>query len=107
MDTTIAFRVGGQASSEREPTTEVEHGSLISQRVRAAGKFLYVGDEKLWVKGITYGTFRPDPEGVSYPEPGVVDKDFAMMHANDINVVRPIRYHPRWLLDTARDTVCA
>ena len=101
MDTTIAFRVGGQASSERVPTTEVEHGSLISQRVRAAGKFLYVGDEKLWVKGITYGTFRPDPEGVSYPEPGVVDKDFAMMHANDINVVRTYTVPPRWLLDTA------
>jgi len=69
--------------------------------VRAAGKFLYVGDEKLWVKGITYGTFRPDPEGVSYPEPGVVDKDFAMMHANDINVVRTYTVPPRWLLDTA------
>jgi len=77
MDTTIAFRAGGLASSERVSTTEVEHGSLISQRVQTAGKFLYVGDEKLWVKGTTYGTFRPDPEGVPYPEPGAVDKDFA------------------------------
>ena len=101
MNTTIAFRVGGLASSERGPTTEVEHGSLISQRVRAAGKFLYVGDEKLWIKGITYGTFRPDPQGVQYPEPGAVDKDFAMMRANDINVVRTYTVPPRWLLDTA------
>lgn len=101
MDTTIAFRVGGLASSERVPTTEIEHGSLISQRVRTAGKFLYMGDEKVWVKGITYGTFRPDPEGVPYPEPGAVDKDFAMMRANDINVVRTYTVPPRWLLDTA------
>src|SRR4051812_28340519 len=34
--------------------------TLSLERVTARGKFLFVGDEKFWVKGVTYGTFRPD-----------------------------------------------
>ena len=33
------------------------------ERPSANGRFLYVGDEKLWVRGVTYGTFRPDAHG--------------------------------------------
>jgi hypothetical protein len=28
-------------------------------RPRARGKFVFLGDEKLYVRGVTYGTFRP------------------------------------------------
>ena len=38
-------------------------------RPRAAGKFLQLGDQKLWVRGVTYGTFRPDERGHQYGEP--------------------------------------
>ena len=32
-------------------------------RPRVGGKFLFVGDQKLYVRGVTYGAFRPDADG--------------------------------------------
>jgi len=66
------------------------------------GKFLYVGSEKFCVRGVTYGTFRPDQSGSQYPPPAVVDRDFAQMAASGINAVRTYTAPPRWLLDTAQ-----
>src|SRR3990170_4097442 len=70
-------------------------------RVRVAGKFLWAGDEKFWVKGVTYGTFRPR-EGCEYPAPEVVDADFAMAAASGINTIRTYTVPPGWLLDRAQ-----
>ncbi len=73
-----------------------------SARPAARGKFLFVGDEKLPVRGATYGPFRPQPDGSEYPAPGVVDRDFARMAVHGINAVRTYTVPPRWLLDAAR-----
>src|SRR6266516_4659348 len=32
-------------------------------RPSARGKFIFIGDEKLYVRGVTYGTFRPREDG--------------------------------------------
>lgn len=64
------------------------------------GKFLSAGEEKLSVRGVTYGTFRPDADGNEY-QPAQVDFDFAQMGAHGINAVRLYTVPPRWLLDTA------
>jgi O-antigen biosynthesis protein len=69
--------------------------------VSARGKFLFVGDDKLYVQGVTYGTFRPNGQGVDYPDPGIVERDFAHMAASGINSVRVYKAPPRWLLDIA------
>src|SRR5713226_9789704 len=66
------------------------------------GKFLFVGDEKLYVRGVTYGPFRPNAEGNEYPGPEVVDKDFEQIAANGMNAVRTYTVPPRWLLDAAQ-----
>src|SRR5208337_1897312 len=65
------------------------------------GKFIYVGDEKFYIRGVTYGPFRPDGHGCEYHDPKTVDRDFAQMAANGINTVRTYTVPPRWLLDTA------
>jgi len=70
-------------------------------RPQVRGKFFYVGDEKLYVRGVTYGTFRPDDSGNEFHNPEVVEKDFAQMAANGINVVRIYTPPPTWLLDIA------
>src|SRR5262245_63629199 len=75
--------------------------SASAPRPRAAGKFLAVGDEKLWVRGVTYGTFRPGPDGTPYPERAVVERDFAAIAANGFNTVRLYTVPRRWLLDVA------
>jgi GT2 family glycosyltransferase len=70
-------------------------------RPRVAGKFLEAGGEKLWVRGVTYGTFRPNAEGLLLPERETVARDFAAMAVHGINAVRVYTLPPRWLLDLA------
>ncbi|MDQ3931410.1 MAG: glycosyltransferase [Actinomycetota bacterium] len=76
--------------------------SRAIQRPRVAGKFLTVGSEKLLVRGVSYGTFRPGIDGVDYPPPRVVRRDFKLMAASGINTVRTYTVPPRWLLDLAQ-----
>jgi GT2 family glycosyltransferase len=72
-----------------------------SDRPTTSGKFLFVGERKLYVRGVTYGTFRADGEGHEFPAPEVVRRDFEMMAANHVNAVRTYTPPPVWLLDAA------
>jgi O-antigen biosynthesis protein len=65
------------------------------------GKFLFVGDRKLYLRGVTYGTFRPDANGDEFPPPRTVAGDFRLMRANGVNALRTYTLPPRWLLDEA------
>ena len=60
-------------SSLDVPTTDaavLDRTAATHPRPRVQGKFIVVGEEKLWVKGVTYGTFRPDDTGLQYPQAG-------------------------------------
>ncbi len=70
-------------------------------RARVEGKFLFVGHEKFWVKGVTYGTFRPDASGQEFHDPAKVQKDFTLMARNGFNSVRTYTVPPGWFLDLA------
>ena len=73
------------------------------QRPHARGKFLFVGGDKLWVRGVTYGAFRPGPNGQEYHDVKVLERDFSLMAANGLNAVRiPHTLPPRQLLDIAQ-----
>ena len=72
-------------------------------RPSAPGKFLYAGEQKLWVRGVTYGTFRPSADGALFPSPATVRRDFAQMAAAGFNAVRTYTAPPPWLLDLAAD----
>lgn len=71
-------------------------------RPEVRGKFLFIGENKFWVRGVTYGTFRPNAEGDQFPASTIVDADFAAMAAQGINSVRTYTPAPRWLLDLAQ-----
>ena len=71
------------------------------QRPRAGGKFIFVGDEKQLVRGVTYGAFRPDAEGNEYHDLLRIERDFAQMAANGANALRTYTVPPPWLLDAA------
>jgi O-antigen biosynthesis protein len=75
-------------------------GKKSPERPQVKGKFFYVGDEKLWIRGVTYGTFKKDQAGNEY-NPVAVEKDFAAMTAAGINVVRIYTPPPTWMLDMA------
>ncbi|MCA8956094.1 MAG: glycosyltransferase [Planctomycetes bacterium] len=70
-------------------------------RVRAMGKFLYVGDAKFDVKGVTYGPFRPEASGSEYHDAETVERDFRAIAACGCNAVRVYTVPPVWLLDLA------
>jgi O-antigen biosynthesis protein len=65
------------------------------------GKSLFLGTEKLYVRGVTYGTFRPNDETQDFPDRAAVAEDFAAMAEHGINAVRVYTVPPRWLLDLA------
>ncbi len=74
---------------------------MDTTRPRVRGKFIFVGDDKFYVRGVTYGTFRPDADGNQYRDPEVVERDFAQMAANGLNAIRTYTVPPRWLLNAA------
>ncbi len=67
---------------------------------RVSAKFLYQGRDKFLVRGVTYGTFAPNPQG-GYPTPEQVHQDFALMREAGINTVRIYTEPPAYLLDEA------
>ena len=101
----LDFRVSQEVCSA--PTAEVPLSkpapALAARLVRpeVRGKFLFAGQQKLFVRGVTYGTFRPNASGQPYPGHLRVERDFAEMAANGINAIRTYTLPPRWLLDAA------
>ena len=65
------------------------------------GKFLYCNDQKLWVRGVTYGTFRPDQRGSEFHNRDRVKTDFLLIADAGINAVRTYTVPPLWFLDLA------
>src|SRR5438067_6667620 len=96
------------ASAHEGPVSESAHDALaaasasVMTRPTVRGKFLFVGTEKLYVRGVTYGTFRPTGDGTEYHSPDAVARDFAQMAAHGLNAVRTYTVPPRWLLDAAQ-----
>src|SRR5437868_14087405 len=72
-----------------------------TQKIRARGKFLYNGEEKFYVKGVTYGTFKPDEGGILFPDSRTVETDFAMMSKHGINAIRTYTAPPPYLFELA------
>ena len=89
------FSVTKSANSPVLPARQSYH------RPRVQGKFIYAGDKKLYIRGVTYGPFRPDQDGNKYHNPEVVERDFAQMAVNGLNAVRTYTVPPTWLLDAA------
>lgn len=103
METVTLQHAGYSApSSANGPAGNARETAFVNtDRITVKGKFLYEGDRKFWIKGVTYGTFHPDGEGIQFPQPEIVATDFAAMAANGINTVRLYTPPPHWLLDIA------
>ncbi len=68
--------------------------------VTVCGKFLFAGDTKLMLRGVTYGPFGSGAKADGW-DPDVVAADFAAMRVAGINAVRVYTVPPRWMLDAA------
>ena len=85
------------------PRLPLWSADAFAARPHVAGKFIFIGENKFYVRGVTYGPFRPEADGCEYHNPETVRRDFACMAANNINTVRTYTVPPRWLLDAALD----
>jgi hypothetical protein len=91
-ESAVAGTPAPRAAAEPEPLA----------RPRVGGKFLFAGSEKLWVRGVTYGTFAARANGEDYPDDEQLDRDFAAMRASGVNALRCYTVPPRRLLDGAQ-----
>ena len=86
--------------SEATPEVRTPRTTVVG-RPTVRGKFLFLGGEKFWVRGISYGTFYMDENRQERLAPDMVEKDFSEMAARGFNVVRVYTAPPPWLLDAA------
>ncbi|MEO5579639.1 MAG: glycosyltransferase, partial [Gemmatimonadaceae bacterium] len=101
QDGNIASGIEPARAAASEPPSRQE-AAAGSDRPVVRGKFLYVQQEKLFIRGVTYGPFRPDADGSEYKSEVEVAGDFAAMAASGINVIRTYTAVPIWLLDCAQ-----
>lgn len=79
-------------------------GNLGNQpRVRVDGKFFRLGEKKFFPKGVCYGPFAPDKEGICYPSKEQARKDCELIRELGANVIRVYDIPPRWFVDLANE----
>ena len=105
--TSVVTQTTDDATAAQEQYTKEIHSRYeispipvqTTARPRVQGKFIFIAREKFYIKGVTYGSFKPDSQGVDYPSSSTVQTDFALMRSNGVNCVRTYTVPPCWLLD--------
>lgn len=69
----------------------------------ARGKFFFRGDEKVYLRAVTYGPFAPGEDGDQFPDAALARQDFALMRELGGNALRCFTVPPTWLLDLAHE----
>lgn len=89
--------------SNRRGDGAAPRGLTASPRPQVKGKSLYWDGYKQYVRGVTYGTFRPNENGELFPEPRIAALDIGLIAASGFNAVRTYTTPPEWMLDQFRD----
>lgn len=89
---------GTSATALVERRLDAEEGGT---RPRASGKFFFRGEEKFFLRGVSYGPFAQASHGAQFPERDMVRRDFALMRDLGANCFRTFTPPPEWLLDLA------
>jgi glycosyltransferase involved in cell wall biosynthesis len=101
------FRTEAPPGPSRHPATAIEGRKRVieapSNRVRRDGKFFRLGDEKFYVKGVTYGPFAPDSNGQHFATRAQTRKDFEQIQELGGNCIRIYYVPPNWFLELARE----
>src|SRR5262249_26608505 len=65
------------------------------------GKFFFVGDHKLYLRGVSYGPFAVSGHGFPFPDERTLERDLELAVELGANTLRTFTVRPRWLLDRA------
>jgi GT2 family glycosyltransferase len=88
-------------------TREARSGRRTSAedaRLRIDGRFFSRGDERVVMRGITYGPFSPATHGAPFPVRRAVRKDCVEMVAAGFNSLRTYHVPPPWFLDVVGES---
>ncbi len=77
--------------------------ALDDRPPRIGGKFFFVGERKLYLRGVSYGPFAASGHGFPFPERATLERDLSLMAALGANTLRTFTVPPRWLLDRAAE----
>ena len=77
--------------------------ATTAEPIRAVAKFFFEGDRKFFVKGVTYGPFKPDALGDYLGTREQASRDLAQIRESGFNVVRVYHCPPRWFLDACAE----
>ncbi len=75
----------------------------MSERIVVRAKFFFEGDQKFFLKGVTYGPFAPDAEGYDYGTREQVAHDLSSIAQCGANVIRLYTSPPPWYLDLCQE----
>lgn len=67
----------------------------------ADGKFFRAGEEKFFIKGVSYGPFARDANQDALPAREQVERDFRLVRELNANTLRVYHPPPMWFLDLA------
>jgi glycosyltransferase involved in cell wall biosynthesis len=71
--------------------------------ITVRSKFFHEGERKWFLKGVTYGPFKPNADGDLTATPERAREDFRLMREMGVNLIRVYHVPPRWLLDLAAE----
>src|SRR5438046_9524366 len=63
------------------------------------GKFFFVGDHKLYLRGVSYGPFAVSGHGFPFPDPPTLETDFRLMAELGVYCLRTFTVQPRRVVD--------
>ena len=86
-----------------EPSAPPDTAVAPLEPIRVRAKFFFEGEKKWFIKGVTYGPFAPDAEGHFVGDPAKARRDFTLMQAVGLNLLRIYHIPPGWFLDLARE----
>ena len=67
-------RAGAGSAAVITPDPAGQRTSVLPRRPVVSGKWIAVGGETFWVRGVTYGTFRPDDTGNEFHDRQKVER---------------------------------
>jgi O-antigen biosynthesis protein len=73
-------------------------------RVNVGGKFFRNGEEKFYIKGVTYGPFSPNAAGQPFASVERTTQDLIQVRELGGNVIRIYHIPSKWFLDLAEET---
>jgi glycosyltransferase involved in cell wall biosynthesis len=86
-------------STSRDVSISLDMTTNRKSRIRPVAKFFFEGDKKFFLKGVTYGPFKPDAQGNYLGRPEQVRADLCLMRQIGLNTVRIYHAPPGWFLD--------